>query len=1280
MEKETNKEKIEMTQKNDGGESAALNDGYFGINKLVIDELMTKYEHRKTEEDLVFLNSLGGDIQLAQNLKTNFESGIREDPEELDRRLACFGENKLEEEELKHCCEFVLEALGDMMLQILIVAAIVQIVLGSIPGVAQDPHTDWIDGLSIVVAVIVVVAVGSITNYQKEKKFKQLNDTNNDMMKFVVTRNGHTKVVKSDEILVGDIVNVSFGMILPADGILVDGSMIKMDESPLTGESNLILKETLATCMAKKEEMIAKDKKIDKKSSLPSPVMFSGTLVKEGKGKCMIMAVGSSSMKGKIREIVKQSQEADDSKTPLEEKLDTIAEQIGYFGLISAVVTLVALFIQFGVNYSSASESYTVVNQTYWFNKQLNASIPALNNNTTIQNALSVNNTSPSSLISQDVLNIFMLCIAIIVVAIPEGLPLAVTLALAFSINKMMKENNLVRKMQACETMGGANYICSDKTGTLTRNIMSIVQFFDGASHYKIDYIGKTDEEENQNALDKEREREKDRQNNVRLVKDPKECFGNPEYYKLFKLAVLLNIDATINAGDVVTQANKSDQAFIDLFKDLKENLYETRTQYLQGDVRTFAFSSDRKRMSTLVKSSEFPTGYRLFIKGASDYLLEKFSTHYIDPNTCEQKIISDVEKINFDAKIKAFANEALRTIVVAYKDISEEEYENFKNTDENGDYTVEKESLVIIGLVGISDTLRPKVPESVLKCQRAGITVVMVTGDLKDTAVAIAKNCNIIDRNEEANGKLVAMTGEEFYTRIGGLSCDTCGSKVEVCTCPKTKSQAKQRGIDTKKVRKDKISNMEEFKKITKDLRVIARCRPMDKYALVVGLRKTGNVVAVTGDGTNDAPALSRSDVGFAMGIQGTDIAKDASDIIIMDDNFNSIVTAVLWGRNIFDNIRKFIQFQLSVNLCACILVFITACIGNETPLKTIQMLWVNLIMDSLGSLALATEPPNDKLLERKPYKRSESIINPKMWKHILLQAIFGLGVLLFLYLYAPYFIVEDNINRIAESNILYYCFGDLPGKLPVQNADGSLTYYILDGSQTHWSSSAKLKTGMTAAQCGDYGSLTSLSEAFNVYNNSYGATSHITIVFNTFVFYILLNQINARVIDDSFNIFYDVHKNWMFILVTGLEMVLQVILVEVGSIAFQVSSGGLTGQQWGVCLGFAAITFPVAILGKVLPLEGCIERALNIFSKKPKSNKVANVNDLVDSQEKDKNQMEVNLNVEEEQNNVIRRETSSKKKDHHGAGLVNSIVRSRSKGGLSKHGSHHSLRKDKT
>jgi len=498
---------------------------------------------------------------------------------------------------------------------------------------------------------------------------------------------------------------------------------------------------------------------------------------------------------------------------------------------------------------------------------------------------------------------------------------------------------------------------------------------------------------------------------------------------------------------------------------------------------------------------------------------------------------------------------------------------------------------MVFVGVFGIRDSLREGVIEAVKKCHDASVNVTMVTGDNIVTATSIAKECgileaevdfndlglNIIEQDPEAindesrkdeyiesliRNKPRCITGNSFYNCIGGLICEECQKDTNECRCS---------------IKNEVISNISNFKLITERLNVMARSQPIHKYALVLGLKQLNNGVAVIGDGANDAPALSKSDIDLAM-LDGTDMAKEASDIILLDNNFSSIVATIIYGRNIYDNVRKFSQFLLSVIFSVCIIIFICACIGNETPLIPIQMLWVNLIMGSLGSLALATEPPYEELIQREPTKRSESIINGRMWKHIILQSLILIIILLILYLVGPKFIKEQDLERLAENAIINYCYGKMPG--------GGKADHIIFGTKSNWSNGDKLKVN-SKEYCGKYVNRQSLSMAYKEYLNVNGGTVHMTIIFNVFVIYTLFNQINCRVIDDSFNILKRITRSSLFSLITFLELALQVLFVCACKYVFHVANKGLTGEQWGICLGFSAITFVVSMLAKLVPIK---------------------------------------------------------------------------------------------
>ena len=706
------------------------------------------------------------------------------------------------------------------------------------------------------------------------------------------------------------------------------------------------------------------------------------------------------------------------------------------------------------------------------------------------------------------------------------------------------------------------------------------------------------------------------------IREDYKTLIQNEKFWETLKVAIALNVDASIKKlekeninGDIeiCETKNKTDKAFIDFLYRFRSPISKEKEKYIKDEssFKQFPFDSKRKRMTTFVKNSELSTGYRLFSKGGGENAL-LFCKFYLDPDTGEKKTLDDSVSTQIRQSIEDFNKNKLRSLYIAYKDINEKEYINCDKVDKDNKL-VDQDNLIFLAVFGIKDSLRDGVKEAVKKCHDASVNVIMVTGDNIVTATAIAKDCGILgedvdlknlgpkdiegdpelmnnpSKKEEYIQNLVsnqprALTGNSFYNAVGGLICEVCKEETNLCKCPKTESEAlkkaQEENTEPKPVKKDIIKNIDNFKKITERLKVMARSQPMHKYALVLGLKYLKNVFAVTGDGTNDPPALSKSDVGFAM-FAGTDIAKEASDIVIIDNNFSSIVTAIIYGRNIYDNIRKFLQFQLSVNFCACILVFICACIGNETPLTPIQMLWVNLIMDSLGSLALATEPPYEELLQREPTKRNESMINGRMWKHIVFQSLFQIILLVILYLIAPEFIKEQNMVRLAENRLIQYCYSEYPGK----DVD-----HIIYGTEIKWSSSTKL-INKRKDYCGNYSTKQFLSEAYQEYLSSNCATTHMSLIFNIFVFYTLFNQINCRVIDDSFNIFVRMNRSLLFPLICFLEMGLQVAIIFVGKSPFHIVNDGLTGVQWGICVGFSAITFVVSFIMKLIPLENLID-----------------------------------------------------------------------------------------
>ncbi|XP_068442911.1 plasma membrane calcium-transporting ATPase 1 isoform X2 [Clinocottus analis] len=933
----------------------ANHDGEFGCT---LKELRSLMELRGAEA----LGKIGDSYEdtqgLCSRLKTSPIDGLSGQPGDIEKRKTVFGENVIPPKKPKTFLQLVWEALQDVTLIILEVAAIVSLGLsfyrppdaerehcGRAAGGAEDENESeagWIEGAAILLSVICVVLVTAFNDWSKEKQFRGLQNRIEQEQKFTVVRGGQVIQISVAEIVVGDIAQVKYGDLLPTDGVLIQGNDLKIDESSLTGESDLV-----------------------KKTQQKDPMLLSGTHVMEGSGKMLVTAVGVNSQTGIIFTLLGTSEDDEEDeeekkkekeekkkqrktkaqdgaamemqplnsdeggdaeekkkagppkkeKSVLQGKLTKLAVQIGKAGLVMSAITVIILVVLFVVD-------------TFW-----------------IQNLPWVKDCTPIYI--QFFVKFFIIGVTVLVVAVPEGLPLAVTISLAYSVKKMMKDNNLVRHLDACETMGNATAICSDKTGTLTMNRMTVVQAFIGEKHYK-----KLPEPENIPAsiLD------------ILILGIAVNC------------AYTTKIMSPEKEGGLPRQVgNKTECALLGFSTDLKRDYQAIRNEIPEEKLhKVYTFNSVRKSMSTVLKMAD--GSYRMFSKGASEILLKK--CYKIVIANGEAKVFRPRDRDDMVKKvIEPMASEGLRTICLAYRDFPVSEGE--PDWDNENDIL---SGLTCLSVVGIEDPVRPEVPDAIKKCQRAGITVRMVTGDNINTARAIASKCGILLPGDD----FICLDGKEFNRRIRN-----------------EKGEIEQERID----------------KIWPKLRVLARSSPTDKHTLVKGIidsevLEQRQVVAVTGDGTNDGPALKKADVGFAMGIAGTDVAKEASDIILTDDNFSSIVKAVMWGRNVYDSISKFLQFQLTVNVVAVIVAFTGACITQDSPLKAVQMLWVNLIMDTFASLALATEPPTEALLLRKPYGRNKPLISRTMMKNILGQGVFQL-IIIFTLLFAGEKIFDIDSGR---------------------------------------------------------------------------------------------------------------------------------------------------------------------------------------------------------------------------------------------------------------------------
>lgn len=586
-----------------------------------------------------------------------------------------------------------------------------------------------------------------------------------------------------------------------------------------------------------------------------------------------------------------------------------------------------------------------------------------------------------------------------------------------------------------------------------------------------------------------------------------KDIFGDST--NVFTPLIEQNISCNIGADPGPT-----DRSMIDLLDRCGANQAEIVKKHISAHPIRFPFTSKRKRMSTIldnVEGADPSYQKRLHIKGASE-IVKNCCSHFVDINGQVQPM-TDEMRSSLDDVITGYAKQALRTIALAYKDIMPNEHGELHDEPTDGEIkNIETSGLTLICIFGIMDIVRSEVPGAVKTITKAGVTVRMITGDNIVTAQAIAVNCGIITEDQIGDER-VCLEGPEFYKKMGGI---VVKNNVE------------------------EVGNFELFKELMPHLKVMARSRPEDKYLLVTGLRQMGDVVAVTGDGTNDAPALKKADVGFAMGMTGTDVCKEAADILITDDNFTSIVKAAMWGRNVYDNIQRFLQFQLTVNIGALITTFIGSCITKETPLQAIQLLWVNLIMDSLAALALATELPKESLLDRMPQNRHDYIVSRKMIKHILYMALYQCFLLFFILFAGEFFIPESNVA-------LQY---DRP------------TGYVYPGRAYNWDG----------------------SELYAKFADN-GASRHLTFVFNAFVMMQIFNMICARKIHDEFNIFEGIHTNPMFIVLFFVILGGQFVICQYGSYMFVVCQEGLTLEQWGISVAIGSSVFIVNAILKCLP-----------------------------------------------------------------------------------------------
>ncbi len=706
-----------------------------------------------------------------------------------------------------------LKKFGDPLIVILLIAGILSvgisfyeyIVLGESMQVFFEP-------VGIFIAIMLATGLAFLFEYKADKEFMILNQVNDDEPVKVI-RNSKVVEIARKDVVVGDVVILSCGDEIPADGLLLESVSLDVDESTLTGEP---------LCHKTVDEA-----HFNKDATFPSNAVMKGTKVMNGNGVFRVSAVGDATENGKV---FTAAQIDNSVKTPLNEQLERLGRLISWLSYSVAALVVVGRIADFML-----TEPYTTMTFIAYC------------------------------------LQTVMIAVTLIVVAVPEGLPMAVTLSLAYSMRRMLKTNNLVRKMHACETMGAVTVICTDKTGTLTQNRMTVYEMVC----------------ENINDV----------------------LYEN----------IALNSTANLDGEKVI--GNPTEGALLLWMRDAGVDYAEKRTAVEVLDV--IPFSTERKYMSTTVRSLAMNGETVTHLKGAPEVVM----------SMCN---MTDKQRAKYAGKLSEFQKKAMRTLAFAYND-------------------------VFLGIVAISDPIREDVPAAIRECDEAGIDVKIVTGDTPGTAMEIGRQIGLHCPSDSiiTGTDFEALSDEEVYERVNSL-------------------------------------------------KIIARARPMDKKRLVEFLQKHNHVVAVTGDGTNDAPALKAAHVGLSMG-NGTSVAKEASDITIIDNSFRSIGRAVMWGRSLYQNIQRFILFQMTVNVVACLIVLVGAFYDTQSPLTVTQMLWVNLIMDTFAAMALASLPPNESVMRSKPRDRSAFIINKSMkWNILSIGLLFTFILLAFYYLFENYDVVS--------------------------------------------------------------------------------------------------------------------------------------------------------------------------------------------------------------------------------------------------------------------------------
>ena len=764
-----------------------------------------------------------------------------------------------------------LEKFEDPVVRVLLVAAAFSLIISII-------ENEYAETIGIIAAILLATGIGFFFEYDASKKFDLLNAVNEETLVKVV-RNGRVQEIPRKDIVVGDIVILETGEEIPADGELLEAISLQVNESNLTGEP-VINKTTV-------------EADFDEEATYASNLVMRGTTVVDGHGSMKVLRVGDATEIGKV---ARQSTEQSTEPTPLNIQLTKLANLIGKIGFTVAGLAFLIFFIKDVVLYFD----FGALNGWHdW--------LPVL----------------------ERTLKYFMMAVTLIVVAVPEGLPMSVTLSLALNMRRMLATNNLVRKMHACETMGAITVICTDKTGTLTQNLMQVHE----PNFYGLKDGGK---------------------------------LADDDISKLIAEGISANstafLEETGEGEKPKGVGNPTEVALLLWLNGQNRNYLELRERAQVLDQLTF--STERKFMATLVKSPLIGKKV-LYIKGAPEIVLGKCKEVILDG----RRVDSVEYRSTVEAQLLSYQNMAMRTLGFAFRIVED-------NEPDDCVALVSENNLNFLGVVAISDPIRPDVPAAVAKCQSAGIGIKIVTGDTPGTATEIARQIGLWKPEDTERNRITGVAFAE-------------------------------------------LSDEEALNRVM-DLKIMSRARPTDKQRLVQLLQQKGAVVAVTGDGTNDAPALNHAQVGLSMGT-GTSVAKEASDITLLDDSFNSIGTAVMWGRSLYKNIQRFIVFQLTINFVALLIVLLGSIVGTELPLTVTQMLWVNLIMDTFAALALASIPPSESVMNDKPRRSTDFIISKAMR-----QNIFGVGTVFLVVLMAMiyYFTNADGGMTVQRLTVFFTFF----------------------------------------------------------------------------------------------------------------------------------------------------------------------------------------------------------------------------------------------------------------